>query len=136
MKITTMIFALLIIVMSCKKSKTEPQTTQNVQPVCQTKSKVFEGKYEAQSDSKDTIIIVFVHNNCPTEGVNTYSVYGLGKAYNNAIQSNLDVNKVYEIKSNEGAKSATTIGVNCKWGFGTWLSSDLSGEGLVYFKKL
>jgi len=136
MKTTTMIFALLIIVMSCKKSKTEPQPVENEQPVCQTKSKVFEGKYEAQSDSKDTITIVFIKNNCPTEGVNTYSVYGLAKAYNNALQSSLDVNKVYEIRSDENAKSATTIGFNCKWGFGTWLSSDLSGIGLLYFKKL
>lgn len=130
-----MIFALLIIVISCKKKEITLEPTP-IPYVCETKTKVFEGKYETQSDSKDTITIVFIHNNCPTEGVNTYSVYGLGKAYNNAIQSNLDVNKVYEIKSNESGKSATTIGVNCNWGAGTIMTCNYSTVGYITFKKL
>lgn len=130
-----LILSLIILTLSCKKSKTEP-TTEPTAPVCETKTKVFEGKYECQSDSKDTITIVFIHNNCPTEGVNTYSVYGLGKAYNNAVQSSLDVNKVYEIKSDENAKSAITIGANCNWGFPLNLSTSYSGVGVLTFKKL
>lgn len=126
-----MIFAFLIIVVSCKKKETEP--TPPPTPVCETKTKVFEGKYEAQSDSKDTITIVFIHNNCPTEGVNTYSVYGLGRAYNKAMNSNLDEGKVYEITSNETDKSATTTGVNCKWGMA---SINYSNVGVLYIKKL
>lgn len=126
---------LIATIVSCKKKETAPEPTPTPY-VCETKTKVFEGKYEAQSDSKDTITIVFIHDNCPTEGVNTYSVYGLGKAYNNAIQSNLDVNKVYEIKSNESTKSATTTGVNCNWGFNTNLSVNYVGAGTMLFKKL
>lgn len=128
---------LLIFVLGCKKKEVTPEPTLTPY-VCETKTKVFEGKYEAQSDSKDTITIVFIHNNCPTEGVNTYSVYGLGKAYNNALGSNLDVNKVHEIKSNEGAKSATTTGVNCPaWinGLGNF-ATNYNGIGTMSFKKL
>lgn len=134
---TYMIFALLIIVMGCKKKDTKPETTQNAQPVCETKTKVFEGKYEVTNNSKDTIIIVFIKNNCPTEGVNTYSVYGLGKAFNNGIaNSNLDATKVYETTSNEGQKSATTTGVNCKFGLYENLTVNYSGIGTLVFKKL
>jgi len=131
-----LILSLIILTLSCKKSKTEP-TTESTTPVCETKTKVFEGKYEVQNSSKDTITIVFIHNNCPLEGVNTYNVYGLGKSYNNGIiTSNLDINKVYEIKSDENAKSATTIGANCKWGIGTLLNCNYTGIGVLYFKKL
>lgn len=126
---------LLVFVLGCKKNKTQP--TQNpTSNVCETKTKVFEGKYETQSDSKDTITIVFIHNNCPIQGVNTYSVYGLGKAYNNATHSSLDINKVYEIRSDEASNSATTNGVVCNWGAGTILSCNYSGIGPITFKKL
>ena len=134
---TAMTFALLILMIGCKKKEDKPETTNNTQNVCETKTKVFEGKYETQNNSKDTITIVFIHNNCPTEGVNTYSVYGLGKAYNNGISnSNLDVNKVYEITSNESGKSATTTGVNCKWGLSTVLTTNYTGIGSLAFKKI
>jgi len=129
------IIGLIIFTLGCKKKDVTPEPI--ITPdVCETKTKVFEGQYEAQSDSKDTITIVFIHNNCPTEGVNTYSVYGLGKTYNNAVQSNLDVNKVYEITSNESAKSATTTGVNCKWGIPLNMSVNYIGAGIMIFKKL
>ncbi len=132
-----LITGLLIFTLGCKKKNTTPEPTPIVN-VCETKTKVFEGKYETQSDSKDTITIVFIHNNCPTEGVNTYSVYGLGKAYNNAVQSALDVNKVYQITSNEGQKSATTSNVNCTWWFNVdgKLGGNMNGLGAMYFKKL
>ncbi len=126
---------LLIFTIGCKKKDITPEPTPTPY-VCETKTKVFEGKYETQSDSKDTITIVFIHNNCPTEGVNTYSVYGLGKAYNNAVQSNLDENKVYEIKSDEYLKSATTIGVNCTWGINDNLVVNHGIAGALIFKKL
>lgn len=127
--------ALLILMIGCKKKdkSIEPTPTPYV---CETKTKVFEGYYETTNNSKDTIVIVFSHNNCPTEGVNTYSVYGLGKAFNNGTQASLNVNTVYEIVSNESAKSATTKGYNCKWGIGSGLSCDYNGVGVLYFKKL
>lgn len=129
-----MIFALLIIVVSCKKKETEP--TPPPTTVCETKSKVFEGKYEVMNNSKDTIIITFVKNNCPNEGVNTYLVYGLGKAFNNGTSSNIDEGKVYEITSNETNKTAIATGVDCKFGLGSGLSCDYENIGILYFKKL
>lgn len=133
MKTIVIIFTLLITVMGCKKKgkEAEPITP----PVCETKTKVFEGKWIFQGGQNDTINIVFDHNSCPVKDVNVYKVNGLGKVINSVSSATVNPDKIYYITSNELNKSATTSGVKCNWGIVVNMSCDYQGIGNLMFKK-
>ena len=85
-------FFTIAILCSCDKDKNKPVIEEEqppvlVQPTCVTGKKHFEGKYRSTMFQNiiDTIDIVFIKNNCPTENSNTYSIKGLGKALNRVL---------------------------------------------------
>lgn len=91
---------LLILSVACKKKKPsvsvedsqQSQTPkQDTAPIitCQTKHKLFEGRYSfVNGGGVDTIDIIYKGNNCPTEYSNNYTVIGLHKAIKGYIKSN------------------------------------------------
>lgn len=133
-KLITLI--LITAIVSCKKKEVEPTPTT---PICETHTKIFDGKYTSNTSSHDTITISYSKNNCPVESSNNYWVYGLGKALT-AMGSSVvfDVTKTYNITSNEAAKSASTSGANCNWGIMAdgKLSCNYQNVGAVVFTKI
>lgn len=83
MKKIIAILAVMIIV-SCKKKETTPIVSE---PVCVTSVAKLEGKYRLDIYNNDTIEVVFLRNNCPTNNSNVYLVKGLGKAAQAGLKS-------------------------------------------------
>jgi hypothetical protein len=128
---------LLTAIVGCKKKNVSPAPAPT--PVCETKTKLFEGKYISNTQNHDTVKIVFNHNNCPSVDVNTYSVYGLGKALKSTGTSvALDTVAVFSIISNEVQKSAVTSSVICTWGFMSTgaLSCNYKNVGAIQFTRI
>ena len=99
------LIAIVIFITSCKKKEVAPIVAE---PVCETTTPKFAGKYKYVQGNQDTIEIVFINNNCPNKVVNTYLIKGLGKA----VQPILNVgqsfnNSDYTIKIDETIQSGS-----------------------------
>lgn len=99
------LIAIVIFITSCKKKEVDPIVAE---PVCETTTPKFAGKYKYVQGNQDTIEIVFINNNCPNKVVNTYLIKGLGKA----VQPILNVgqsfnNSDYTIKIDETIQSGS-----------------------------
>lgn len=70
---------LLTIILACKKKVLKPQLfPDKTKKICVQDSTHFEGKYyTTNTSSVDTITIVFIKNNCPTEHSNRYVIKNL-----------------------------------------------------------
>ncbi len=96
------LIAFILIGFACKKKTVTPEPTP--EPVCIKSPDQFSGKY--YNANHDTIEVVYLHDNCPTNKSNVYLVKGLGQA----TQSMLKSGETFEIKDYETI-SNETIGV-------------------------
>lgn len=128
---------IVIFITSCKKTTIAP--TQVEEPVvCETKSKIFEGKYIINNVNGDTVNIVFNKNYCPDNNSNSYYVYGLNKAIQPIVNHSLNTNHIFRFTSDESAKKATNdevIGTKMILNSNT-LTITLPNEGDFYFTKI
>jgi len=102
----------VIVLISCKKKEVTPVEPE---PVCTITADDFSGKYF--NANNDTIEVVFLHNNCPTNKSNTYLVKKLGEA----VQSELKPSHTFEMKNYEFTVDGTT-------NFGTSVTFQLNRE--------
>lgn len=82
----TLALSVLIVFASCKKKKPTPVEEEPVVPVetCKSYDPILSGKYVMmQNDGKDTIEVVFIKNNCPTNFSNIYKINNFAKTVNN-----------------------------------------------------
>lgn len=128
---------IVILITSCNKTTIAPTPVEDT-IVCETKSKVFEGKYVVNNVNGDTINIVFGKNYCPNNNSNSYYVYGVNKAIQPIVNHSLNQFYVYGFVSDESYKKA-----NCDAVTGTkmilnsnTLTITLPNEGDFYFTKI
>jgi len=87
------LIAIILLGFACKKKTVT--LTEPVTPTCITSIDQFSGTYT--SPNNDTIVIVFLHNNCPKDNFNTYLVKGLGQV----AQTMLKSGETFELKDYE-----------------------------------
>lgn len=112
---------IVIILVSCKKKGTalvEPE------PVCTISADEFSGKYV--NLNSDTIEVVFLHNNCPTNKSNTYLVKKLG----DAVQSIVKPSESFEKKDYEFTVDGVT-----NFGTNTIFQLNREGSGNLVFNS-
>jgi hypothetical protein len=87
------LIAIILIGFACKKKTVTPEPTPD--PVCVKSPDQFSGKYV--SPNNDTIEVVYLHDNCPTNKSNTFNVKKIGEA----VQSIIKPSETFEIKDYE-----------------------------------